>query len=336
MSKIVRVTNEDYNEYMTIDIALANVCNFSCHYCHPGSNDGTAKFPKDYELFKTNVDHLLNVYRARGKKNFRIELTGGEPSLWPHVADFAEYIKRNGDVIVVLVTNGSRTMRWWEQNAEYFDEVHYSLHCPQGDPNHAIKVADYIWNNTQNHVSINVCLDPTQWQQSKRNLDIVVAHDTPWLVKAWILIKNACYMQDYTKEQLEYFREKVKKVPPQDYIDRIQRLGIIPKHKSKAVLHLEDGSTTDYDSYELRKNADLDFRGYECDIGIDRLNITFGNITNSCGIDRMYQLNYTISLYDKNFKNIFNNSIIAPAICNVKRCGSCTKDLKVPKRKTCE
>lgn len=333
MSNIIKVTNEDYDEYMTIDIMLSNICNFSCHYCHPGANDGDQKFPQDYELFKTNFDYLLDVYRDRGKKQFRIELTGGEPSLWPYIGDFAQHIKRHGDVIVVLVTNGSRTMRWWKQNAHYFDEIHYSLHCPQGDPYHAIEVADYIWNNTQNHVAINVCLDPIQWEESKKNLDIVVAHETPWLVKAWILIKNAHYMEDYTEEQIKYFREKVKKRPPQEYIDRIQQQGIIPKHKSKAILHLEDGTILDYDSYELRKNANLDFRGYECDIGLDRINIIFGNLTNSCGITKMYQLDEKINLHDKNFKHKFNNSIVRPVICDVKRCGSCTKDLKVPKRK---
>ena len=90
----IEIKNSEYDDLLAIDIYPTNICNYSCHYCHPGSNEGNHGFPKDFDLYVKNIDHLLNVYKENfNKKRIKIEISGGEPTLWPRVGDFSKHLK---------------------------------------------------------------------------------------------------------------------------------------------------------------------------------------------------------------------------------------------------
>ena len=331
MSNIVKIVNEDFTKHLSIDFTVSNVCNYHCHYCHPGSNEGTSQSPKDFDLLIKNFDHLLNTYKNNfNKTEIKIEITGGEPTVWPRLQDFARYIKENHQVQnIALTTNASRTMRWWEENGKYFDEVHISLH-DECDVNHIIQVADFLYKETENHVAVNVIMDPTNWDKCKVNLDKVVNHNIPWLVKTWVLTKDGHIRTDYTNEQLEMFRDKVHKMPPQEYIDKMLARKIIPP-KSTAKFIYDDGSIEPYNSFMLRSNNNHNFYGWQCNLGVDRIPIIFGDLVGSCGARNIFNLEEPLSLYDEGFISKFTTDIISPIICKQYSCGSCTKDLKIPK-----
>jgi organic radical activating enzyme len=335
MKKPIEIKNNDYEDFLSIDFYLTNVCNYSCHYCHPGLNEGDKRFFQDYKLFIKNVDHLLTVYKKNfNKKRIKIELSGGEPSLWPKVGEFAKHLKETHPEIICIsiTTNASRTMRWWEENAQYFDEVHISLHA-EGDPYHIIKVADYVFNKTENHVAVNVMLDPTNWDQSVNYLNTVVNHPVPWLVKSWLLVKGATVREDYTKEQLEEFQDRVKKVPPQEYITRMEERGAISK-PSLAKMLFDDGSIESFTKLALKRMpGDNNYYGWLCNVGVDRFSIMFGNFVASCGANYLFNLDTPLSLYDNDFVSKFVPEIVKPTICREIVCGGCTKDLRIPKKK---
>lgn len=332
---IIAIENSDYDEKLSIDIYLGNVCNYSCHYCHPGLNEGDKRFPQDYDLFVKNIDHMLDVYKTNfNKKDIKIELSGGEPTLWPRIADLAKHLKQQHNKVVStkLITNGSRTLRWWKENANFFDEIHISLH-PEGTSEHIIQVADHIYNNTDNHVSVNVVLDPTDWEASKAKLDKVIEHPTPWLTKSWLLVLGAYVRQDYTEQQLKEFEDRVKKIPPRNYIDKmIQRKIITPP--SQAHLVFNDGKQEPFTKLSLkRNNGDNVFTGWECNVGVDRISCIWGDIIASCGARYLFNLDKPLSLYDAAFIKKFTPDIVKPVICKQPVCGSCTSDLRIPKRK---
>lgn len=332
---VVAIKNPDYDELLSIDITLANICNYSCHYCHPGLNNGDRGFPLDYDLYTKNFDHLINIYKNKfNKKHIKVELTGGEPTLWPRIADFAKHLKETHPEIdcCKIISNGSRTIRWWKENSQYFDEIHLSLH-PEGNPQHVIEVADYIYKNTNNFVTINVILDPTDWETSKNRLDEIVAHTTPWLTKSWLLVSGATVRSDYTKEQLKEFDNRVKKIPPQEYIDKLRERGIIFP-PSKATLVYDNGTTEPFTKLTLkREEGDNVFTGWECNTGVDRIACAFGNIISPCGARYLFDLDQPLTLYDEDFTKKFRASIIKPIICRESVCGKCTSDLRIPKRK---
>ena len=333
MKQPVAIVNNDFDDFLTVDFMVTNKCNFSCHYCHPGSNEGNIGFPEDFDLLLENLGHAIKIYKEHfNKKHIKFEITGGEPTVWPKIGEFARWLKNEQGIDnVFLVTNGSRTMRWWEQYAGYFDEVHLSLHSVEGNPHHIIQVADYIYENHKNtHVAVNVLMDPLNWQRSIDNMEIVVNHPSTWLVKSWALVKDGRLRDDYTKEQLEMFRDKVLKKPPEEYIQRMIDNNIIPK-KTTAKIVFDDGTIDGYNSFMLRENQLHNYQGWLCNLGVDRISFLGSWILGSCGASNLFNLESPLSLNDKEFTKKFTPEIIKPIICRQLSCGSCTKDLKVPK-----
>ena len=331
----IEIKNSEYDDLLAVDIYSTNICNYSCHYCHPGSNEGNHGFPKDFDLYVKNIDHLLNVYKENfNKKRIKIEISGGEPTLWPKIGDFAKHLKSNHPEIIriSLITNASRTMRWWRENAKFFDEIQISLHA-EGDPLHIIQVADYIYNNTESHVAANVILDPTNWDQSINYLNTVVDHPVPWLVKSWLLVNGAIVREDYTKEQLEQFQDRVKKVPPLEYIKKMEDKGFVSK-PSVTKMKFNDGTIEDYTKLTLKRTPNLNnYFGWLCNVGVDKISIAFGQLTSTCGATYIFNLDTPLSLYDKNFVEQFTKSLVQPTVCRELVCGGCTKDLRIPKIK---
>lgn len=334
MKTPIAILNDEYDDYISIDYMVTNQCNFSCHYCHPGSNEGDLKFPKDYQLLLDNFSHLLTIYKTHfNKKRIKFEITGGEPTLWPKLSHFTKWLKDEHNVTnVIIPSNGSRTLRWWQENGHVFDEVHLSLHHEEGDADHMIKVADHLYHNTDAHVAINVLMDPTAWDKCKENLDKVLKHPTPWLVKTWVLVEDGHIRDDYTAEQLNMFRDKVQKKPPQWYIDKMIARGIIPK-ETTAHVKFDDDTIDLYNSFTLRENRLHNFYGWSCNLGVDRLAILGGVLMGSCGATNLFNLNEPLKIDDPLFKDKFTSELIKPLTCDQFSCGSCTKDLKIPKEK---
>ena len=54
---ITRILNNDDPNLLRIEYMPGNLCNYKCHYCFPGSNEGDVKWP-DVDLVLKNLDHL--------------------------------------------------------------------------------------------------------------------------------------------------------------------------------------------------------------------------------------------------------------------------------------
>jgi hypothetical protein len=196
-----------------------------------------------------------------------------------------------------------------------------------------IDVADYLYNETECHVAVNVIMDPANWDRSMSNLKAMVDHPTPWLVKTWLLIDTERHIRsNYTEEQLTFMSQKVHKTPPEERIQQLISKNIIPT-KSKARVVYSDGTIEDYDSLELRMKKLYNFFGWRCRLGVDRVRISDGLLLGSCGARNLFNFREPMSIYDSEFQNKFSKEIIQPLICNQINCGGCTSDLKVPKAK---
>ncbi len=138
--KPIAILNKDFDGVLRIEYIIGTLCNYKCHYCYDGCNDGKYRFPTDFNMVTKNLSHMLKIYKEHlGKQNVRINLTGGEPSLWPELGEFAEYFSKNHDCKISIVTNASRTMRFWMEYAKYFDDISISVHNEFADVDHIIE-----------------------------------------------------------------------------------------------------------------------------------------------------------------------------------------------------
>ncbi len=127
----------DRMKYLRVSLLAA--CNFNCFYCRPPSIDSYG--PKDFtdpELFKQSIKlmHHLGIERVR--------FTGGEPTLYPHVAELIAYTKSlDASMPVAITTNGRLLKRKAQELADAgLDSVNVSIDTVDPDKFRAITTVD--------------------------------------------------------------------------------------------------------------------------------------------------------------------------------------------------
>lgn len=163
--KPIKIISTQKKDTLEIRWNPNNICNFSCWYCFPGSNEGNHNSPNDLDLIIKNFNHLLNQYKNKlNKTNVDLKIAGGEPTLWKDLSLFLTEIKKENNIYITLISNGSRTLRWWKENGHLIDNLHLSYHVKEANLNHTIDVADFMYDIGKK-ITVKVLMDPTCWDQ---------------------------------------------------------------------------------------------------------------------------------------------------------------------------
>jgi len=331
--KPIQIINNDTVDRLHIGFIVGTTCNYKCHYCFDGCNDGLYRFPTDLNLIKKNLSHIVNIYRDHhNKKHIRIHITGGEPTLWPDLGEFAEHFNERMDCKISLSTNGTRTLRFWQEYSRYFDDIGISIHNERCDPSHVIEVMDYIYNHEPD-VLINgtVLMDPMNWNRCESIADRLTEHPTPWLLKTRPVLLDGKLMS-FDQTQIDYMSEKIKKMPPKDRIDRYKQLEIIQDTAPDVSAILDNGDVVKYDTFNFLVKDWQHFQGWECNLGIDRLGIERnGDIQGMCGARNLFGLDTPLNIYDSKLQEKFIPKIIKPTICPQQNC-LCATDIRMTKK----
>lgn len=89
-------------EHFPLRIAVTDFCNLKCFFC---SNEGMAETQKNTTFVEfPKVKFLIETLVKGGLKN--ISITGGEPTLYPHVNDLIKLVNRSGIENRFFHTNG--------------------------------------------------------------------------------------------------------------------------------------------------------------------------------------------------------------------------------------
>lgn len=325
--ELIEISN-NVKDYLYITYNFTTTCNFKCNYCWPTAHDGKYRFP-DIDIISKNFSHLLSQYN---KKNVRISLSGGEPTLWPELGQFVKYLHDNHAVRVTLNTNGSRTLRWWKEYADYFDDIQISIHNEFVDIEHTKKVLDEIYSRQTIMTAASVLMDPNNWDRSVKNVSSLVEHPTPWLVKLMTLTKpETGEIMDYSEDQLLFLKNKIQKRPPEKYIELMFDTGkIIEDDTVNGTVKFSDGTIQILNIHDILKNKANQFKGWYCNIGKERLGISpSGLLSGNCG-ERIFKNHF--NLHDPNFVENFSlKEIEVGTVCSKNFC-DCSSDIRVSKR----
>jgi organic radical activating enzyme len=288
----------------------------------------------DLDVLCKNLEHLISVYKINyNKTNVRLTINGGEPTLWPELGEFVKRIHLSTGCRITLNTNGSRTIRWWEEYASYFDDIQISVHREQVDVNHVKELLDLIYNKTDAFCGAQVLMDPLAWDDSMNILNQLIDHTTPWLVKTVLITdpSSGAVMPNYREEHLNFMRDAVKKRPPTDYIEYMKSNGKIDEtDKKEATVIFSNGIEEPYNTFRLMENDWNKFYGWDCNIGLDRLGISYsGIIEGTCG-EKIFDT--ALNIYDAEFTTKFKPDMIAPVKCKKIYC-DCTSDIRITKKK---
>jgi len=325
-----------------LDVAWdpSNFCNFKCRYCFEDSNSGTHRSPADLDLIVDNFKYLMDHYSSTlGKTKFHFFVAGGEPTLWKDLGPFIEKIKTDHDVYFSLISNGSRTIRWWKEYAHLIDNAHLTHHIAQGDIDHIIEVADILYESGTK-TTVKVLMDPLHWDQGIKDIEYMKKHSK----QSWFIVVAEVIEQDqmsnkiavnvprYSDTQLKYLKKDIKRMPGVVWFWKNRHLlkDEIKKWDSKA--YLEDGTTVKARPGTYFINGWNNFKGWNCNIGLDRIYINWaGNISGSCGMIPFNKTDH-YNILDKYFKEKFNPPMI-PTVCSKHGCW-CSPENHVTKYKS--
>lgn len=298
------VSFEYPGKYITVDWILGNYCNFKCSYCFGDLNTGTFRVPKINTTIENNVRHLVKQLQNAGKENILFNLAGGEPTMYHDFDKLTKLMHTLGKVSVI--TNGSRTISWWQDHYSNLDKVCISYHVEHADLEHTVKVIEFLLDKVD--LSVHIMMHNELFEKSKEaalklkelfnnkdlNLELKLLRDTRGRVV------------EYTTEQKEFIDQfkfsTVKK-------------NIVPL-KTRTIIRLKD------ESFKLEpkhiKDLEGSFKGYDCFAHQEFVQINqYGNVGNmSCG-----QIYSDISnIYSDNFVSEFVIPQSA-VICNQDICG---------------
>jgi organic radical activating enzyme len=160
--KIIEIRNE--SNYIIVDWVLGNFCNYKCSYCFPGSNTGDQRPPKISEEIKDNIRHMVSEIKKHQKKEkiINFTLSGGEPTMYHDLENLISFLKTLG--MVTLVTNGSRTLDWWEHHWQYFNHIIISYHTEFANYDHIQQLAEFL--STKVATSLHVMMHYQNFEET--------------------------------------------------------------------------------------------------------------------------------------------------------------------------
>ena len=163
MKKVVEIVpkNKSFNVFWH----LTDFCNYNCHYCpawlkagdfHQGRKAG---FPTNEEI-RTFMDNLENQYLNGRKLN--LMMSGGEPTIHPMFPEIVKRLKKHG--VIIVTTNGSRTLNWWKGLEEVPTGINMSLHHETTNIDKVNLLLDYLVHERDVQVRFNLVCDPNHWE----------------------------------------------------------------------------------------------------------------------------------------------------------------------------
>lgn len=194
-------SEEDYNNWFVVNWCLGNTCNFSCSYCPDNLHDGSNRWPG----LETIKEFIVKVKTQHPGKKFYFDFTGGEVTLYKDFIELCKFCKEQG-VRIGMISNGSRTLRWWEENAHLFDHVCLSYHPEEANPDHYLAVAKILENKFRLH--LNIMMSPEKFDQCYEVAQRATALENTSIALQPLIVDFGDTLYEYTDAQKEIMEKQ--------------------------------------------------------------------------------------------------------------------------------
>jgi MoaA/NifB/PqqE/SkfB family radical SAM enzyme len=294
-------------DYTFITWEVFNICNYSCSYCpeelHSGSFNAIELDDALYFFNEVFLDHDHDSERRI------LSIGGGEPTLWKNLKSFINRL--DDSYSIELVTNGSRTIRWWDEfiNNVKLDRIVISVHMEYAKVPHIIELIELLNCRTQLTVMI-LTTDQSQFGEVCHIYDHIKNSSSlkcSFRVKAIVDKKHGSYLSS-NNEHIETM------VINSNYGDM--------KYSNDIIMNEQYLNINQVNSM-ISKNQNR-FKDYKCFIGNKRIYITYdGSIYGaSCSTAKLYRMG--------NIRDDVIKKFISPVRCRNEYC-PCPPDIRIHK-----
>lgn len=186
-------------DYLTVTWFVSSKCNYKCFYCIDSLNGGK-HYPEDYVGM---VKFILQLHNKYPIKKIKLFLMGGEVTFWDKLIPLVKELKNKLDIKILLISNGSQTIEWWNENQQYFDFINLSYHHQYANRDHFIKISKMI----NYKANILLMTDPINFKEIIDNGRLISKKSKIAVVPKLLRIKLGKEIYDYSDKQLEIFNE---------------------------------------------------------------------------------------------------------------------------------
>lgn len=309
--------------YQLVEWKLHDKCNYNCSFCGDENKLGRMGW-FDHETNKKIVDSIAN---SKTNKPLWVQLTGGEPTLYPKYLDLLKYMKEKG-LLIKMISNASRTIRWWKElrDAKVVDNIAFTFHSEQkADYKHVAEVSNlFLEEETVTVIAVTYVASSLSY----------ALEGTEYLIEntGSYVSMNAMDFDSFRIDETMVSEEQFNKIL-NDYnlaygkLMNVKKKSPIPREwypVATTNVTYNDGSTQNKDVTQMMKLGENRFKGWLCEAGMDTMHID-GNkkFRGGCRRDATTFEPDKLTFFDK------------PFICDVADC-YCAMDMITTKIKISE
>lgn len=159
---LIEHTNADHARTVLVDWMLGNGCSYACSYCPAALHDGSLRW-QPAEAVLAFYDRLHRHYVHHRGRRVWLQFTGGEPTMHPRIIPLLEAATERG-FSVSLISNASRTLRFWQRIAPHLDSVILTYHNEFAELDHFRAVGRLLAERMPVH--INVTMRPDHFDRT--------------------------------------------------------------------------------------------------------------------------------------------------------------------------
>ena len=259
-SHVVRIERETaLQNQLFVNWELGNTCNYACSYCPKELHDGSRYWPEHDPIVRF-VDRLVHLAGPVGK-SVHITFTGGEVTLMPQIRGLLQALRHLGCGLGV-VSNGSRSLRWWKETCQYLDAANLTFHPESADIEHFEDVVQLVSSRIPTLVFVAAL--PTMFAHAVNVIErLSQSCSDATLIFKPLYIEFGDQLYLYTAEQLRILSGR-------EFNTTSTRPGFSPQ----LVTTYDDGTVALKPPTMLIAEGLNNWLGWECDVGLEVLSIT--------------------------------------------------------------
>lgn len=264
---------EKHKNIVMISWILGNTCNYKCSYCPPELNSGSDKWVPKETVFEF-VERVIDHYKDQDKTLY-FEFSGGEVTRDKEFIEIAQWLKERG-CWVGMLSNGSRSLEYWEELMPHLDHVCFSYHAESNNSEHFTKLVDMVHTNVTTHVTIVMHKDRFQeCEEIGLNIAKRIKNSSLSFQPVMKTLGVDTDMVDYTSEQLERIKEldaNIKIIWDKE----------VRTYRGMLDCTFDDGAVEQISATNLFAEELTGFSGWECAAGQELLTIFYNGDIYPC------------------------------------------------------
>jgi organic radical activating enzyme len=257
---LIEHTNADHSRVVLVDWMLGNACSYACSYCPKALHDGSVAWQRADDI-TAFYDQLHQHYVDQRGKRVWLQFTGGEPTMHPQIIPLLEAATARG-FSVSLISNASRTLRFWQKIAPHLDMVILTYHTEFAEREHFLSVGTMLAARMPVHV--NVTMRPDHFDATLADAKALrAAMPAASITLKPLRVGFDSQLYDYTPDQLA--------VMSQGLPQKVAQSGPMPRGTMTVLDRF--GRRTALRVTELVVRGENRWAGYLCNAGLESLRV---------------------------------------------------------------